>query len=74
VHGANATLGPYGPYRDWPPKADGEDAEAAAPNGLVRDVADAAQDIQDPVTGETLAPLQHEEQVPNSATDPPSEV
>jgi hypothetical protein len=25
-HGPNATLGPYGPYRDWPPKT-GADAD-----------------------------------------------
>jgi hypothetical protein len=56
MHGANATLGPYGPYRDWSPKADGDDAEATVPNAPVRDAADTEKDIQDPVTGETLAP------------------
>jgi hypothetical protein len=71
VHSANATLGPYGPYRDWPPKTDGDDVEAAVPNAPARDAADTEKDMKGLVTGKTLDPLQHEGQAPNSSTDRP---
>jgi hypothetical protein len=59
---------------DWPPKADGDDAETAVPNAPTCSVVDTEKDIKDPVTGETLAPLQHKGKSPNSTTEPPSEV
>jgi hypothetical protein len=34
AHGPDATLGPYGPPRDWPPRASDDAAEQAIPGPL----------------------------------------
>jgi hypothetical protein len=53
MHGLNATLGPYGPPRDWPPKA-------SDPGAPTREEPRDEGGLVDPVTGEALAPLRHE--------------
>jgi hypothetical protein len=53
THGPDATLGPYGPLRDWPPKT--------SDDVVVREASRVEGGPVDPVTGEALAPLRHEE-------------
>jgi hypothetical protein len=60
IHGPDATLGPYGPYRDWPPKTGVGTDDQGIPGAPVRETADVEGGLMDPVTGETLAPLHHE--------------
>jgi hypothetical protein len=74
VHNTEATLGPYGPYHDWPLKASGDEDKTVVPGAPIRDVANAKGDNKDLFTGETFAPLQHEGPLPNPTTDPTSEV
>jgi hypothetical protein len=57
THGAEATLGPYGPYRDSPPKPSADEGETVVPGAPVREAASTEGEHEDPVTGETLAPL-----------------
>jgi hypothetical protein len=37
IHGTDATLGPYGPYRDWPLKAPTDAASDKVPATPIRD-------------------------------------
>jgi hypothetical protein len=37
THGPEATLGPYGPPRDWPPKAKDDAPEQAVPGAPARE-------------------------------------
>jgi hypothetical protein len=57
THGPEATLGPYGPPRDWPPKAKGDAPEQAVPGAPAREAPQGEGGQVDPVTGEALAPL-----------------
>jgi hypothetical protein len=59
-HGPDATLGPYGPYRDWPPKIGREVDDQGVPGAPGREAADVEGGPVDPMTGEALAPLHHE--------------
>jgi hypothetical protein len=60
THGPDATLGPYGPPRDWPPKASDDVVEQGVPGAPVREEPHDEGGLVDPVTGEALAPLRHE--------------
>jgi hypothetical protein len=59
-HGPDATLGPYGPYRDWPPKTGADADDQRVPGAPARETTDDEGGLKDPVAGETLAPLRHE--------------
>jgi hypothetical protein len=74
AHGTEATFGPFGPYRSWPPKPNADEGETIVPGAPVRDAISTEREHVDPVTGETLAPLQHEGSPSNSVTDPTTEV
>jgi hypothetical protein len=60
MHGPDATPGPYGPPRDWPPKASDDAAEQGVPGAPAREGPRDEGGLVDPVTGEPLAPLRHE--------------
>jgi hypothetical protein len=70
VHGADATRGPYGPDRAWPPKRNIDDGEAEVPGSLARETITDEGVHTDPVTGEKLAPLQHEGLPRNPSANP----
>jgi hypothetical protein len=74
THGPDVTLGPYGPYRDYPPKTGAGADYQGAPGALVRETAAGEGALVDPVTGETLAPLHHEELPHNPVAAPTAEV
>jgi hypothetical protein len=74
THGPNATLGPYGPYRDWPPKTGAGADDQGVPGAPARETADTEGDIVDPVTGKALAPLRHEGLPRDPTVDPTTEV
>jgi hypothetical protein len=57
THGLEATLGAYGPPRDWPPKANDDAPEQTVPEAPVREAPQDESVQVDPVTGEALAPL-----------------
>jgi hypothetical protein len=57
THGPEATLRPYGPPRDWPPKANDDAPEHAVPGAPVREAPQDESGQVDPVTGDALAPL-----------------
>jgi hypothetical protein len=69
THGPDATLGPYGPYRDWLPKTRAGADDQGVPGAPARETADTEGDLVDPVTGKALAPLRHE----GSPRDPPAD-
>jgi hypothetical protein len=69
THGAEATLGPYGSYRDWPLKSSTFEGETVVPRAPVREAVNTEGEQIDPVTGEALAPLQHEGSPPNPTVD-----
>jgi hypothetical protein len=73
-HGPDATLGPYGPYRDWPPKTGGEVDDQGVPGAPGLEAADVEGDLIDPVTDEALAPLHHEGSPRDPAADSTAEV
>jgi hypothetical protein len=60
THGPDATLGPYGPLRDWPPKASDDAVDQGVPGAPAREGPRDEGGLVDPVTGEALAPLRHE--------------
>jgi hypothetical protein len=70
THGLEATLGPYGPYRDWPPKMSDDAIDQGIPGAPVREASNAEGRLVDPVTGNALAPLHHEGLPRDSAPDP----
>jgi hypothetical protein len=74
IHGPDATLGLYGPYRDWPPKTGASDDDQGVPGAPARETVDVEGGHVDPVTGEALAPLRHEGSPRNQATKPNTEV
>jgi hypothetical protein len=74
THGPDATLGPYGPYRDWPPKTGAGADDQGIPGAPVRETATCEGALADLVIGETLAPLRHEEVPHNPVADPTVEV
>jgi hypothetical protein len=74
THRPDATLGPYGPYRDWPPKTAAGADDQGVPGALARETADTEGGLVDPVTGEALAPLQHEGLPCDPTADPTAEV
>jgi hypothetical protein len=57
THGPEATLGPYGPPRDWPPKPTNDAPEQVVPGAPVREARQDESGQVDPVTGEALTPL-----------------
>jgi hypothetical protein len=61
THRTDATLGPYGPLRDWPPKTSNDVVDQGVPGAPVREAPRVKGGLMDPVTGEALAPLCHEE-------------
>jgi hypothetical protein len=74
VHGPDATLGPYGPYRDWPPKTGADDDDQGVPRAPTRETIDDESGHTDLVTGEALAPLWHEGSPLNQTNEPNVEV
>jgi hypothetical protein len=74
THGPDATLRPYGPYRDWLPKTGAGVDDLGIPRAPARETADAEGGLVDPVTGEALAPLRHEGSPRDSTADPTTEV
>jgi hypothetical protein len=60
THGPDATLGPYGPLRDRPPKTSDDAVDQGIPGAPVREAPGVEGGLVDPVTGEALAPLHHE--------------
>jgi hypothetical protein len=60
THGPDATLGPYGPYRDWPSKTRADADNQGVPGAPARETADTEGGLVDPVIGEALALLRHE--------------
>jgi hypothetical protein len=61
THGPDATLGLYGPLRDWPPKTSDDAVDQGVPGAPAREVAEVEGGLVDPVTAEALAPLRHKE-------------
>jgi hypothetical protein len=74
AHGPNATLGLSGPYRDWPLKTRSSADDQGVPGAPARETADTEGGLVDPVTGEALAPLQHEGLRRDPTADPTAEV
>jgi hypothetical protein len=74
AHGPDANLGPYRPYRDWPPKTGADADDQGVPRAPVCEVSNAESGLVDPVTGEALAPLRHKGLPNDSAADPAAEV
>jgi hypothetical protein len=68
------TLGPYGPYRDWPPKTGAGADDHGIPRAPVCETTASEGVLADPVTDETLAPLRHKELPRNPIADPTAEV
>jgi hypothetical protein len=60
THGPDATLGSYGPFRDWPPKTSDAAVDQGVPGAPVREAPRVEGGPVDPMTGEALAPLRHE--------------
>jgi hypothetical protein len=69
THGPDATLGPYGPLRDWPPKTSDDAVDQGFPGAPVREAPRVEGGLVDPITGEALAPLRHEELPRDPAPD-----
>jgi hypothetical protein len=74
IHGPDATLGPYGPNRDRPPKTSADEGDQGVPGAPARDTTDVESGHMDPVTGEALAPLLHEGSPRDSTANPTTEV
>jgi hypothetical protein len=74
THEPDATLGPYGPYRDWPPKTGAIADDQGVPGAPARETTDTEGGLVDLVTGEALTPLQHEGLPRDPTTDPTAEV
>jgi hypothetical protein len=74
THGPDATLGPYGPYQDWPPKTGADANDQGVPGTPVREASTRDGGLVDPVTGEALVPLRHEGLPRDAAADPAAEV
>jgi hypothetical protein len=70
THGPDATLGPYGPFRDWPPKASDDAVDQGVPGAPVREAPRVEGGLADPVTGAALVPLHHEGLPQDPASDP----
>jgi hypothetical protein len=70
THGQDATLGSYGPLRDWPPKTSDDAVDQGVPGAPVREAPRVEGGLVDPVTGEALAPLHHEELPRDPASAP----
>jgi hypothetical protein len=68
THGPDATLGPYGPYRDWSSKTSDDAVDQGIP-GAVREVPGVEGGLVNPVSGEALAPIRHEGLPRDSAPD-----
>jgi hypothetical protein len=74
THRPDATLGPYGPYRDWPPKTGAGADDQGVPEDPARETADTKGGRVDPVTCEALAPLPHEGSPCDPTADPTTDV
>lgn len=57
IHGADATLGPHGLYREWPPKATTEIDGVVVPGAPVRAPTSEGGGDKDPITRETFSAL-----------------
>jgi hypothetical protein len=56
THGPDATLGPYGPLRDWPPKASDDAVEQGVPRAPAREGPRDEGGLVDPVTLVVIRP------------------
>jgi hypothetical protein len=74
THGPNATLGPYGHYKDWPPNSRTGADDQGVTGAPARKTANTEGDLVDPVTGEALAPLRHKGLPRDPTADPTTEV
>jgi hypothetical protein len=70
THGPDATLGLYGPFRDWPPKTRDDAVDQGVPGAPVREAPRVEGGLVDPVTGEALALLRHKGLPRDPASDP----
>jgi hypothetical protein len=73
-HGPDATLGPYGLYRDWPSKTSGDVVDQGIPGAPTHEETDVEGGLVDPVTGDALAPLRQEELPRDPTADSIAEV
>jgi hypothetical protein len=73
-HGPDATPGPYGPYRDWPPKTGADTDNQGVPRAPGCEMADTEGGLLDPMSGEALAPLQLKGFPRDPTPDPTAEV
>jgi hypothetical protein len=72
VHGVDATLRPYGPYRTWPPKPIIEESKAEIPGAPAREAMKGCTWIQSPA--KILLPCQPEGSPRDPAVNPNSEI
>jgi hypothetical protein len=70
THGPDATLGSYGPLRDWPPKTSDDAVDQGVPGAPVREAPRVEGGLVDPVTGEVLAPPRHQGLPRDPASNP----
>jgi hypothetical protein len=70
THGSDATLGSYGPLRDWPLKTSEDVVDQGVPGAPVREAPRVEGGLVDPVTDEALAPLRHKELPQDPAPTP----
>jgi hypothetical protein len=74
IHGLDATLGPYGPYRDWPPKTGADEGNQGILGAPARDTTEVESGHVDPITGEALTLLLHEGLPRDPKSNPTTEV
>jgi hypothetical protein len=74
THGPDATLGPYGPYRDWPPKTGADADDQGVPGAPIHGASNAEGGLVDPAPKEALAPPRHEGLPRDFAADHAAEV
>jgi hypothetical protein len=70
THGPGTTLGPYGPFTDWPPRTSDDAVDQGVPEAPVCEAPRVEGGLVDPVTGEALAPLRHEGLPRDTASNP----
>jgi hypothetical protein len=70
----DATLGPYGPYRDWPLKTGADEGDQGVPGAPAHDTTNIESGHVDPVTSEALAPLLREGSPRDPTANPTTKV
>jgi hypothetical protein len=70
THGPDATLGPYGPFRDCPSKTSDDTVDQAIPRAPVHEAPGVEGGLVDPMAGGTLPPLGHEGLPRDPTSDP----